>query len=149
MAFTKGVSGNPAGRKPGIIDKRQRIAQAFEADGAEIAKVVIEAAKKGDMQAATLVLSRLSPPLKPRAERVHFDLDVTKPLAAQAGQVLAAVATGQLDTDSAQTVLTCLGTYASLVMADDVQARLAALERAAVGTTNGARGGVLVMEKMQ
>lgn len=59
------------------------------------------------------------------------------------------MATGQLDTDSAQTVLTCLGTYASLVMADDVQARLAALERAAAGSTNGARGGVLKMEKMQ
>jgi hypothetical protein len=98
MGFKPGISGNPAGRKPGIIDKRQRIAQAFEADGAEIAKIVIEAAKKGDMQAATLVLSRLAPPMKPRAERVRFDLDVTQPLAAQAAQVISAVATGQLDT---------------------------------------------------
>ncbi|MBT9526760.1 MAG: hypothetical protein IV105_16005 [Rhizobacter sp.] len=147
--FQKGVSGNPKGRAPGIIDRRQKIAQVFEAAAAEIAEAVRDAARKGDMQACTLVLSRLSPPLRPRAERVHFDLDVTKPLAAQAAQVLAAVATGQLDTDSAQTVLTCLGTYAALVQADDVQARLAALERAAAGSTNGARGGVLEMEKMQ
>jgi hypothetical protein len=149
MPFQKGQSGNPAGRRPGLIDKRQRIAQAFEADGAEIAKVVIEAAKKGDMQAATLVLSRLSPPMKPRAERVRFDLDVTQPLAAQAAQVISAVATGQLDSDSAQTILTCLGTYAALVQSDEVQARLAALERAAAVGASGARGGVLEMEKMQ
>lgn len=149
MTFVKGQSGNPAGRKPGIIDRRQRIAQAFEVDGAEIAKVVIEAAKKGDMQAATLVLSRLSPPMKPRAERVRFDLDVTQPLAAQAAQVISAVATGQLDSDSAQTILTCLGTYAALVQSDEVQARLAALERAAAVGASGARGGVLEMEKMQ
>lgn len=149
MGFKPGVSGNPAGRKPGIIDRRQRIAQAFEADGAEIAKVVIEAAKKGDMQAATLVLSRLAPPMKPRAERVRFDLDVTQPLAAQAAQVISAVAAGQLDSDSAQTILTCLGTYAALVQSDEVQARLAALERAAAIGAKGTRGGVLEMEKMQ
>jgi hypothetical protein len=146
MPFQKGQSGNPAGRRPGLIDKRQRIAQAFEADGAEIAKVVIEAAKKGDMQAATLVLSRLSPPMKPRAERVRFDLDVTQPLAAQAAQVISAVATGQLDTESAQTVLTCLGTYAALVQSDELQSRLAALERAAGIQAATSRGGVVQLE---
>lgn len=128
MAFQKGVSGNPAGRKPGVIDRRQRIAQFFEGDGVEIAKVVIEAAKKGDMQAATLVLSRVSPPMKPRAERVQFSLDVTQPLASQAAQVIQAVAAGQLDPDSAQTVLACLNVYTQLAQADQIEARLQALE---------------------
>jgi hypothetical protein len=145
MAFQKGVSGNPAGRKPGIIDKRQRIAQFFETDGAVIAQVVIDAAKKGDIRAAELVLSRVSPPVKARAERVQFSLDVAAPLAAQAAQVVTAIAAGQLDPESARVVLDCLCQYVTLVQADELEGRIARLE--GVGGAHRTMGGVMEMKQ--
>lgn len=129
--FVKGQSGNPAGRKPGVVDRRQRIAQFFEGDGIEIAKIVIEAAKKGDMQAAALILNRVAPPTRARAERVTFKLDTTQPLAAQAAAVVQAIADGLLAPDEARAVLSCLSNYASLVQADQLEARLAEVERRA------------------
>jgi hypothetical protein len=131
VTFKPGQSGNPAGRKPGVIDRRQRIAQFFEGDGVEIAKVVIDAAKKGDMQAAALILNRVAPPARARAERVNFSLDTSQPLAAQAAAVVQSIADGLLAPDEAQAVLACLSTYASLVQADQLDARLKELERRA------------------
>ncbi len=146
MTFAKGQSGNPGGRPPGIPDRRTLIAKSFEDEGAAVAKVVVEAAKKGDMQACQIVLTRLLPPLRPKAEKTPFALDTTKPLAAQAAAVVQAVADGHLSAEDAQTVLTCLGTYAALVQADEVQSRLAALERATNTARSAAPGAVYTME---
>lgn len=131
MTFVKGQSGNPAGRKPGVIDRRQRIAQFFEGAGAEIAQIVIDKAKAGDMQAATLVLTRVAPATKPRAERVSFALDTSQPLAAQAATVVQAIADGQLAPEEAQVILSCLNHYSALKSADELEGRLALLEQRA------------------
>lgn len=143
--FVKGVSGNPKGRAKGVIDKRQRILQAFEQEGNEVAKVVLARAREGDMQAATLVLQRLSPVLKPRGERVQFALDPAAPLAAQAAQVVTAIAAGQLDPESARVVLDCLCQYVTLVQADELEGRIARLE--GVGGAHRTLGGVMEMKQ--
>ena len=57
--WQKGQSGNPAGRPKGALSKRDKIAQALSDDGPAVARVVIDAALSGDMQAAGLVLSRV------------------------------------------------------------------------------------------
>lgn len=49
-----------------------------------MARVVMDAALAGDMQAANLVLQRLSPPLRARAEKVTFELTPDAPLTTQA-----------------------------------------------------------------
>src|SRR5437868_1663061 len=72
--FAPGVSGNPAGRPKGLKDKKTRIAEEFERDGSKVARVVIDRALAGDISAANLVLARISPPLKTRAEKVRFRL---------------------------------------------------------------------------
>lgn len=92
MTFKKGQSGNPAGRPPGILDRRHRMAQAFGAEDNAVAQAVIDAAKDGDIAAAALYLSRVEPPLRPKAGRVTFKLDTTQPIATQAAAVLQAVA---------------------------------------------------------
>lgn len=124
MAFAKGTSGNPAGRPKGIVDKRLRIAQAFEGEGEEVAKVVLEAAKSGDMQAATLVLARLVPTLKPKAERTPFALDTSQPTADQANQVLKAVAAGDLDHDAGKALIDAIASIAQLKRFDEFEAQL-------------------------
>lgn len=69
--FSPGASGNPTGR-PRTESAALR-AQLAE-HGPAIAAVVIEAATGGDLQAAKLVLDRISPPLKAQAAPVLPDL---------------------------------------------------------------------------
>lgn len=74
--WRKGMnSPNPQGRPKGIIDKRMKVNQSLLADADDIAKVVIQSALSGDMQAASLVLSRIAPTLKAQTETVQFELD--------------------------------------------------------------------------
>ena len=147
--FQKGQSGNPEGRPPGLVDRRRRMASAYSGEFDAIAEAVIKKAKEGDVAAASLYLSRVDPPLKPKAEKVRFTLNTALPLAQQAAQVVQAVANAEIAPEDAQIVLSCLSTYAQLVQADEVQARLAALERATNTARSAAPGGVYVVENMQ
>lgn len=125
-------SPNPAGRPKGTLSKRDKIAQALNDDGPAVARVVIDAALAGDMQAAGLVLSRIAPPLKAQAERVQFTLSDEVPLSDQARQILQAVADGKLDGESAKTLIGCLNAVAGIRAVEDLESRLTILEAKAV-----------------
>lgn len=129
------------------MDHRQRVHKAFEEAGNEVAQVVIDAALGGDMQAANIVINRISPNLKPRGERVRFTLDATRPLAEQSAQVLTAIGEGLLSPDEAQIVLACINTHAQIKQADDHEARLAALEARASRTAQPSYGAGVVLLK--
>lgn len=139
-----GPSPNPKGRPPGIIDKRSRIARAFMEDGAEIAKVVVAAAKAGDLQAAALVLNRIQPVLKARADTVAFALDTTAAPATQAEQVLAAVSAGQIDPETGKLVIDCINACSVIREVDELQSRIEALEAHAAGTPAAPGNGSIV-----
>jgi hypothetical protein len=63
--FKKGQSGNPSGRKPGTRNRATLLAlAAMEGELDAIVRSIIEAAKKGDMTAARLVVDKLVPPAK-------------------------------------------------------------------------------------
>jgi hypothetical protein len=71
--FVPGVSGNPAGKKPGTRHRATRLAEKLMTDDAEaVVKAVMAAAKGGDMTAARLVLDRIAPPC--REAPVNLDL---------------------------------------------------------------------------
>lgn len=126
--FKKGVSGNPTGKPKGARSALNRVAAEFLKEGSAVAQVVIEAAKGGDMQAASLMLNRISPPLRAAAQTVFFALDQTKPLAEQAQEILAAVAKGEIDPDTGQMLIGCLDKVGNLKAVEEMEARLAALE---------------------
>lgn len=123
-----GQSGNPAGRPKGSKNRKTLLVEEFEKDGSAIARVVISKALEGDMQAANLVLQRLSPPLRARAERVMFELTPYAPLTTQAQQVLVAVAEGGIDPETGQLLISCITSFAGLKQVDDLEQRLLALE---------------------
>lgn len=144
MKFKKGQSGNPAGKAPGTLNRKTRVAQALDDSAEDVTKAVIDAAKGGDMQAARLVLERVKPPLRARAELSPFPLDATAPLTAQGQQILSACAAGTLDVDTAKVLIDCLSSFAGLRQTDELATRLAALEEAVRDNPQGdARGGVV------
>ena len=102
-------SPNPAGRPKGIVDKRTRVTQALADDAPAIARVVIEAALDGDMQAASLVLSRVAPALRSQAQTVTFDFDPSAPSVRQVEQVLVAIATGEVSPDIGKQIIEAIG----------------------------------------
>lgn len=123
-----GQSGNPKGRPVGSRNKKNVIAEEFEKDGSAVARVVMDAALQGDMQAANMVLQRLSPPLRARAEKVTFELTPDAPLHEQANQVLASVAEGAIDPETGKMLIDCIQSVAGIRAVDELEARLIALE---------------------
>ena len=123
-----GQSGNPRGRPVGSRNKKNVIAEEFEKDGSAVARVVMDAALEGDMQAADMVLQRLSPPLRARAEKVTFELTPDAPLHEQANQVLASVAEGAIDPETGKLLIDCIQSVAGIRAVDELEARLQALE---------------------
>ena len=129
--WRKGVSSNPKGRPPGKTPT-QRVQAALNDGSVEVAKKVLEAAQAGDMQAAGLVLARVSPTLRAQSEKVEFDLDPSLPLSEQLAQVAVAVASGQVSPDTGQQISAMLSNLASVRSSENLEERIIALESRAV-----------------
>src|SRR5690606_25269905 len=99
-----------------------------EDDAPAIARVVIGAALEGDLQACSLVLSRVAPALRSEARTVTFDFDPTAPVSAQVEQVLAAIASGAVPVDIGKQIIDAVGTLSTVRLSEELEARLAALE---------------------
>lgn len=126
-----GQSGNPKGRPPGSRNKKNVIAEEFAKDGSAVARVVVDAALAGDMQAANMVLSRISPALRSQAERVVFDFDATAPAVQQVEQVLAAIADGKVAPDVGRQIIEAIGSLSAVRAVEILEQRIAALEEKA------------------
>ncbi len=136
-AFTKGQSGNPAGRPPGARNTTTvAIEKLLDGEAAAITRTCIERAKAGDAIALRLVMERVAP-LR-RGRPVHFDLPVIEKasdLATALGGILRATANGALTPDEAATVATVLDAKRRAIETVELEERLAALEK----VTGGAR----------
>ena len=128
QGWPPGQSGNPTGRPKGSLNRKSLLAEEFEKEGSAIARVVIAAAKSGDIQAANIVLQRLAPPLKARSEKVIFALDSSQSLTEQARQVLQAIANGEIDPDTGKLLIECISGFAGLKEIDELAIRLNAIE---------------------
>ncbi len=124
--FKPGVSGNPKGRPKGSKDKRTLIVTEFEKAGSEVARVVVEKAKAGDLRAAELLLQRIEPPLKPQAPRVRFSIDPDQSIAEQSKALLVACSEGQISPEQFRLLMDCLSAYVGL---KDVESFLSELKK--------------------
>lgn len=123
-----GPSPNPSGRPRGIKDKRSKISEQLLNATSEVVDRVITEAKSGDVQAASLIFTRVLPAVTSQQEKVDFPLDVSAPLAKQAEQVLNAVASGKISADVAKSIIDMISSLGSIRILDDFEERVVALE---------------------
>ena len=125
-AWKPGESGNPAGRTPGSGE----VAKLRAAIGQHVPAIItrlVQAAMGGDVGASRLLLERVCAPLKASEETTPLTLpDGT--LTEQGRAVLAGVAAGELAPGEGAALLASLGTLAKLQEADELEARIVALE---------------------
>lgn len=126
--WQKGQSGNPAGRPKGSLNRTDKIARALNEEGLEVVRVVLDAAKAGDMVACGHILNRIAPALRSKSQTVEFDFDPELPIGKQVEQVLAAVAAGQVPPDVGQTLVAMISNLASVRATEDLEARIIQLE---------------------
>ena len=125
--FKKGQSGNPTGRPKGV-GYTATLKRAIAEQSPAILQTVIDAALAGDMQAATFLLGRIMPTVKPVAEPVKFNLDENS-LTASAESILKSIATGKLSPDVGAGILKSLADVQKVKELDEIEQRVSELER--------------------
>lgn len=112
MAFQPGQSGNPRGRKPGIVSRHS--------------KRLILQAQTGDTMAARLLLDRALPALK--AVDTPAPIALGTDLGAAGKAVLAALAAGRATPDQAGAMASVLAALSRVAETASLEQRIANLE---------------------
>lgn len=129
IRWVKGMpSPNPRGRPKGIMDKRTKVTQALMDDAPAVARVVIDAALEGDLQACGIVLARVAPALRQETHPVQFAFDPSAPIVEQIEQVLAAIASGAVSPDVGKQIIDAIGTLSNARAVEQLEARIITLE---------------------
>lgn len=126
--WKKGVSGNPAGRPKGIVDRRLKLNKLLDGKAEDVLRVVVNAALEGDAQSANIILSRVVPTLRAQDERVEFELDTQASMSDQVEQILKALSQGQLGPDTAKQIIESLGVLDAIRQTEYLKEKLATLE---------------------
>ena len=126
MQFTKGASGNPAGRPKGIKDKRHRYAESIDSMIPQVLDCVYQKALAGDMTAARMLLDRTLPNKRPEQERV--EIEHSGNIASDAQNVLRSVLDGEVSPDAGASLLSSMTSVLKAIEVEDLAKRIEALE---------------------
>ena len=130
MAFKKGQSGNPKGKRPGTRHKATQAAlKLLGGDLAAITQECIRQAKEGNLMAVKLVLDKLIP----SAKELPLSLSLPKvegagDLPAALSAVMETVAQGDITPGEGQALTAMLEAYRKGLEFTDLEARLTVLE---------------------
>ena len=127
--FTKGKSGNPAGRPKGSGISGQ-LRKAIESEVPHIIEALIVQAKGGDTAAAKTLLDRVMPALKPESQAISLPELVAAPtLADKAKAAIDAAGAGDIAPSAASDMVSAIAGAARVVEITELQQRLEAIER--------------------
>ena len=123
--FQPGKSGNPAGRPKGSKNKlKQKLLD--NVDG--ILDAMVAQALAGDTAAASLVVNRCLPNLRPQSELVTFTLHVDQPISKQVEQVLLAISKGEVAADVGKKIIETITSLATVRATEELAQRIEKLE---------------------
>ena len=125
MAWRKGESGNPSGRKKGGVNFK---ALRDSIDVPEILEALKTAARGGDVQAAKILLSKALPDLRPVDVPVKLPVANGASPAEAAASILAATTTGTLTPEQGAKMLAAMAQFARVLEVDELTRRIEALE---------------------
>ena len=128
MQFTKGASGNPAGRPRGIKDKRHRYAESIDSMIPQILDCVYQKALAGDMTAARMLLDRTLPNKRPEQERV--EIEHSGNIASDAQNVLRSMLDGEVSPDVRASLFSAMTSVLKAIEVEELAKRIEALEEA-------------------
>jgi hypothetical protein len=128
--FKPGQSGNPAGRKPGALNKSTMTAQALlDGEAEALTRKAVDLALEGNMAALKLCLERLLPPRKERPLSISLpDVDGAADLPRLTAALIRAVGTGELTAGEAAGLSTLAANHGKTLELMELEKRVAALE---------------------
>ena len=128
--WKKGVSGNPAGKKPGTRHRATRLAETLlDGEAVELVKKCVEMAIDGDSAAMRICMDRLVPPRKSRPINIDLpDVSTGKGVSEAQAVVVQAVGDGEITPDEGQVLSTILEARRKSIETADIEARLEKLE---------------------
>jgi hypothetical protein len=100
--FVAGYSGNPAGKRPGTLNRKTVLLAALrDGEGEAAARVVIDKALAGDANMARFIVAQISP--RPRGRTVHIEMpeDDDCNVVAAFNATLRALCNGEITPDEA------------------------------------------------
>lgn len=133
MQFQKGISGNPAGKKQGTLNKRTQLAKLFEPYAEELVMKAVELALDGDVNALRLCLERLIPKAVHEPVALNFDLSQTNKqeyLMDFGREILTAVANGEITPADAKILAGMADSHRRLIENGEMRRMLEEIERA-------------------
>jgi hypothetical protein len=125
-----GISGNPAGRRPGTKTRKQALVESlFEGEVAEIAKKALELARAGNTECIRIVLDRVAPVRRGRP--VHFKLPQVSDAADIVecfNGILRSCANGTLTIEEAQALASVVEAGSRAILVRELEDRIVRLE---------------------
>ena len=135
--FKPGVSGNKAGRPPGIKDRRVELRELLRPHAADLIQTAVNLALGGDQTALRMCLDRICPTMKAVSEPIAVPVPTTGTLDEQAAVVYKLASSGTLSTDDAAQLIGMIQNQCRIKELTDMEARLKVLETQAGETSNG------------
>ncbi len=123
MAWVKGKSGNPKGRRKGVPTKRIGL---FYSESEVLQRKLLNMAKRGDMDAMKIIADRIWPRVRTQSPSPELDTEGT--LHRQAERVCEAAMRGEVSVEAARDLVSVLMSVAQIREFTEFEQRLRTLE---------------------
>jgi hypothetical protein len=125
--YQKGHSGNPAGKKPGTLNKRTKLACLLEPYAKDLIDKTVELALDGDVNALRLCLERLIPKATSQQMQLdlqEFDMECSDSLSTIGKKIITAITTGVITPEDGKQLMSVLESQRKLIEHVDITKKL-------------------------